>query len=341
MTEVFDVIPAPQRAAAARAIGDTFGDAPVQGLEVLRGGMSPALVYRVSIAGAGYVLRIVTRRNPLGDPARHHACLRIAADAGLAPPVRYTDDAAAITISDFIASRPLFECPRGELLEGLAALLRGLQATPRFPAVVHSLDAIDDLVRELRASGAVPADDAFARYAELSSAYPRRRDDLVSAHNDLNPGNVLWDGARLWLVDWEVAFANDPYADLATLCNDFAPPSAAAGDGAMTDEQRLVHAYFGGAPTPYQTARCWLMQQALLMMRAALFFGAVRAQRPALQLTVADLDAPTLTELRPQLAQLVQHPDGQLRYALGALAQFAHNARLPEHGDALARMRAA
>lgn len=340
MTAPLDAIPAPHRAAVTAALAAAFGDAPLHRLDVLRGGMSPALVYRATIADAAYVLRIVTQRNPLNDPARHHACLRIAADAGLAPPVRYTDDTTAITISDFIASRPLFDCPRAALLDGLAALLRRLQATPRFPALVHSLDAIDDLARELRASGVVPAGDAFARYAELSRAYPRRADDLVSAHNDLNPGNVLWDGARLWLVDWEIAFANDPYADLATLCNDFASPRDAAHDGA-DDEQRLVHAYFDGAPTPDQDARRWLMQQALLMLRAALFLRAVRAQRPALQLTAADLDAPTLSELRPQLAQLVQTPDGQLRYALGALAQLAHNARQPAHADALARVRAA
>lgn len=35
----------------------------------------------------------------------------------------------------------------------------------------------------------------------------------VSAHNDINPRNVLFDGERLWLVDWELAFRNDPLAD--------------------------------------------------------------------------------------------------------------------------------
>ena len=43
----------------------------------------------------------------------------------------------------------------------------------------------------------------------------------MSAHNDINPRNVLFDGERLWLVDWELAFGNDPLADVANVANNF------------------------------------------------------------------------------------------------------------------------
>ncbi len=39
----------------------------------------------------------------------------------------------------------------------------------------------------------------------------------VLAHNDLNPGNILWDGKEVWFVDWEHAGINHPYYDPATL----------------------------------------------------------------------------------------------------------------------------
>ena len=43
---------------------------------------------------------------------------------------------------------------------------------------------------------------------------------MVSSHNDLfKPDNILFDGQRIWLVDWEAAFLNDPYADLAAVAN--------------------------------------------------------------------------------------------------------------------------
>ncbi|WKE67156.1 phosphotransferase family protein [Gallaecimonas kandeliae] len=40
---------------------------------------------------------------------------------------------------------------------------------------------------------------------------------LVSAHVDLNPQNCLWQGPRLWLVDWEYGSLADPYYDIAAL----------------------------------------------------------------------------------------------------------------------------
>ncbi|MED5525600.1 MAG: choline/ethanolamine kinase family protein [Pseudomonadota bacterium] len=39
----------------------------------------------------------------------------------------------------------------------------------------------------------------------------------VPAHVDLNPENCLWQGERLWLIDWEYASLADPYYDLAAI----------------------------------------------------------------------------------------------------------------------------
>jgi thiamine kinase-like enzyme len=37
----------------------------------------------------------------------------------------------------------------------------------------------------------------------------------VSSHNDSIPSNILFDGDRLWLIDWESAYRNDPLVDVA------------------------------------------------------------------------------------------------------------------------------
>ena len=34
---------------------------------------------------------------------------------------------------------------------------------------------------------------------------------MVSSHVDLKPDNMLFDGERVWLVDWQAGFANDRY----------------------------------------------------------------------------------------------------------------------------------
>jgi Ser/Thr protein kinase RdoA (MazF antagonist) len=38
----------------------------------------------------------------------------------------------------------------------------------------------------------------------------------VPCHDDVHPGNILWQGSRPWLIDWEYAGMNDPAFDLAT-----------------------------------------------------------------------------------------------------------------------------
>jgi hypothetical protein len=328
---VIRAVPEAQRGAVAGALAAAFGDRPLDELRRLHGGLSSALVYRAVIGARPYLVRVVTRIDGFNDPVRHHACLRIAADAGLAPRVIHTDDAAAITITELIDARPLASCPRPLLLDQLAALIVRLRATPRFPPLLEYLDGIDGIVAEVRASGLLPRLELFARYAELSAGYPREPDARVSAHNDLNPGNVLWDGARLWLIDWEAAFANDPYADLAQACNFFAPEPA--------DEARLVAAVLGAPPDAYQRARLWLMRQAARMLFAMLLLRMVRAQRPDAVVSAAELAAPPLATLRGQEPVLIQTPEGQLRYALSVLGELDGSLRSPRCEGALRRVR--
>ena len=70
--------------------------------------------------------------------------------------------------------------------------------------------------------------------------------DLVYGHNDLLAANLIDDGTRLWLVDWDYAGFNSPLFDLANLAsnNEFTPEM----------EGGLLQAYFGqpGTGAPYR-----------------------------------------------------------------------------------------
>ena len=57
---------------------------------------------------------------------------------------------------------------------------------------------------------------AFVRTGNAALARDGRR---AFSHNDLAPGNVLWDGSLVWIVDWEAAGLEHPYVDLATFSN--------------------------------------------------------------------------------------------------------------------------
>jgi hypothetical protein len=102
----------------------------------------------------------------------------------------------------------------------------------------------------------------------VAAVYPQDDAGLVSSHNDLfKPDNILFDGRRVWLVDWEAAFLNDRYADLAVVAN-----LVASSD---TEEMIYLREYFGQPPDEYQLARFFLMQQIVHMFygMAFLFIG--------------------------------------------------------------------
>jgi len=86
---------------------------------------------------------------------------------------------------------------------------------------------------------------------------------MVSSHNDLKPENILFDKDRVWLVDWEAAFLNDRYADLAVVASFVVTNDA--------EEEAYLRRYFGEAAGEYRHARFYLMRQILHMGYAAVF----------------------------------------------------------------------
>ena len=79
----------------------------------------------------------------------------------------------------------------------------------------------------------------------MAEVYSRLDSDLAPGHNDLfKPDNMLFDGNRLWLVDWEAAFQNDRYADLAVVANMIVTNES--------EERIYLRKYFGEPPDEYQ-----------------------------------------------------------------------------------------
>jgi len=60
--------------------------------------------------------------------------------------------------------------------------------------------------------------------------------DLVFGHNDLLAGNLIDDGRRLWLIDWDYAGFNSPLFDLGNLCSN--------NEVAPVEESWLLDQYF-------------------------------------------------------------------------------------------------
>ena len=193
-----------------------------------------------------------------------------------------------ISITGFVEETPF---PANEALVRMPRLLRALHALPPFPAGVSHLDTTCMfLLNKINADGFLPKiqqanilppaqlDELFALLARVAAVYPRDADtvssdmvssdmvssDMVSSHNDLfKPDNILFDGARVWLVDWEAAFLNDRYADLAVVANMIVTSDA--------EERLYLEEYFGQPPDERQRARFFLMRQVARIFYSMVF----------------------------------------------------------------------
>lgn len=332
--DLFDILPPERRDTARAAVAAAFGATRPEALAPVPGGASGALAYRVDVADKPYLLRIETRRDALRNP-HQYACMQAAADAGVAPPVRHADDAAGVILIDFVARRPLTGHPGGPA--GLAAavgdLARRLQATPTFPFLAGYFDIIGQLLG--LASGRfapgllAPHLEGFAAVRE---AYPWDAAALVSSHNDPNPANILYDGERLWLIDWETAYANDPLVDVAILANNHA---------ATPDLQAvLLEAWLGGAPDRLTTARLTLMRQVVCLYYAALIFTVATPPdaQPYTSLAAPDLAAFQAAVSQGRLSSMGDNPVATL--GLVYLNAFQAGVADPAFRDALAVVRA-
>ena len=222
-----DAYPAAQRETICAALKAAFGATPIDAITPIAGGASGASVFRVDVRGRRYVLRLEGVPSPLRNP-HQYVSMRIAADAGIAPMIRYIDETARIAVIDFVEGQPLAGYPGGPLAlaQALGQLLRRVQATPPFPRFVDYPDLVGRLWAYVCRTGlfAPSVLDAHTEHlSRIRETYVWDSTDSVSSHNDAIPGNILFDGRRLWLIDWESAYRNDPLVDVATMLDNLAP----------------------------------------------------------------------------------------------------------------------
>jgi aminoglycoside phosphotransferase (APT) family kinase protein len=295
---MFDIIPEARREAVRTALTQTFGQASPSDLQPILGGASGALIYRTKVGGKPYLIRLDHGRDVLRDPDRHYACMRIAAEAGIAPALHYADPDAAVAIMDFVPTRPLqaYVGGKDDLARELGELLAQLQVTEPFPVLGDYPVILEGMLGYVRGSGMFAEgllDPHMEVFQRLREAYPWDVASQVSSHNDPNFRNLLYDGERLWLVDWETAWRNDPLVDVAIQANELeAGPELA---------DVLLSAWAGRAPDARMRARLVLMRRLTRLYYAGLILsllaGAPR-ERPD-----DDLTAPTPEAFRADVAE--------------------------------------
>ncbi len=332
------LLPEAKLNAAEIALQTTFNTTKIDRISLLTGGLSSALVYKIVVAGRPYVLRLVMEINQLTDPARQYACMQTAATAGVTPAVHYASVADALAITGFIATTPLsthFTAPEDRLLI-VVKTIKALHATPLFPKLVNFLDGVDLFIQQFKAVALLPENataEHFRYYAGIQEVYPRHDPDVVSSHNDLNPNNMLFDGKQLWLIDWEAAFQNDRYVDLAIAARPFVADEA--------QETFYLKAYFGDALDEYKRARFFLMQQICHLYYAMIMLNFAAATKPV-RLPVDDkMDTPRLRDFHALIGAgkvSLANYEGKLAYGKVLLNEALYYMKTPQFAAAIHQM---
>jgi len=222
----------------------------VESVEALTQGLSGAAVYAVTTSRGQFVLRVQARQQDDHYFAQQLHILRLAADAGVAPAIVHVDTAARAVVSVRVSAGSIGAAladpvQREALLASVVDRLRALHALD--PSGVPERDPIPFARAAWEAGRERPGFPAWAvslaptldALAATLAEDPRR----VVSHNDVNPGNIMWDGTRAWLVDWEVTGLGHPYFDLATFAlflrleDDVAFGLVALHDGAPLDDR--------------------------------------------------------------------------------------------------------
>jgi len=252
------MIPENKQLAVTKALHKAFNTDAFENIQQLTKGLSGALVFKITVHGIPYLLRIITRSETRDKPEYYFECLQTAANGGFAPAIHYLNIEDKISITDYIEDHHF---PVSEARIKMADMLRDLHELPKFAYQLNFFGASDIFLQKFLDSDIVPKNatkDLFELYARIGTVYPRKDpDNLVSCHNDVKRDNIIFDGVRPWLVDWEAARLNDRYLDLAAIANFVVKNDE--------DETGFLKRYFGANFDEYKQARFFLMSQIVHM----------------------------------------------------------------------------
>lgn len=211
-------------------------------VEELPGGLTNRN-FKVTTDGGTFVVRVFGGDGSLLfiDRDAEHLATLAAAEAGVGAPVHAYLPGEGLVVG-YIPGRTFTEADVRDPanLPRLAETCRRLHAGPRFPREFDMFDVQRRYLGIVRERGfRLPARylEFMPLVSQIKKCLEVRREATVPCNNDLLAGNIIDDGQRLWLIDYEYAGNNDPCFELGNLWSE--------SDLSPDQLEELVTAYYG------------------------------------------------------------------------------------------------
>lgn len=192
---------------------------------------------------------------------------RAAAKAGVAPEVLYSDDRRGIIVTRFVEGAEPLDAGRAGTAPYLARIGRKLRQlhtrSNRFANAFNPFHQLDRYVAILDAHRQKPLADFLGALTKLYSVrevVDACANGFTPCHCDLLPENILDDGKRLFIIDYEFSGNCDPLWDLG----DFSGEADLGG----TQDMVLLLSYFGGTVPP-EAHVLFIVYKAISLLLAA------------------------------------------------------------------------
>lgn len=234
--------------------------------------------YRVDAAGLTdrFVIRLAGNDTHLLGISREveHAATVAAAGLGVGPEVIAFLRPEGYLVTRFIVGTPIsdMDIHHPETIARVADSVRRFHEGPAIPGLFIPLRVVEAYRALALARGvAIPPEFALAQAIgrRIELALLSNPLELLPCHNDFLPGNLIDDGSRMRIVDWEYAGMGDPFFDLGNfsvnndLTQDEDAAFLAAYDGEPPHRDRLARIVLARVVSDFREAMWGVLQQGI------------------------------------------------------------------------------
>jgi len=209
---------------------------------------------------------------PVHHVYRDHEAMvsKASAEAGFSPPLQFyqMDGDEGTMVFEFITAKTYDKSDVVENLARVTTCLRDFHqdVAEAVSGQAHLFDVfhvISDYIMTLHKGKSRYASD-LEKYKSLARQLKGVQipEHLVFAHNDLVPQNILDDGEKIWLIDFEYAAFSIPLSDLANL---------ASNAGFSPEQDRELLGFYYGASPDANTIKALAALKCALMLREVMW----------------------------------------------------------------------